>query len=129
MKKTILKRSALLTVLVLTVLSLTACVSAPPIEGTWTLTAISGTGSTSSELANLLNSLKSLGVEVDMTFKGGNVTLSAAGYDPEHFTYTLNGSKLTLTIDLISTVCTWAVSGNTLTIDYGGSHLVFTKKA
>ena len=128
MKKTLIKRAAFLTVLVIAALTLAGCVSSP-IEATWTLNSIGGTGSTSSELATLLGALKNLGLEVNMTFKGGKVTLSAAGTAPQEFSYSLSGNKMTLTIDQISTVCTWAVSGSTLTIDYGGSHLLFTKKA
>ena len=121
------KRISVAVLLLAAVMTLTACFSSP-IEATWTLSSVGGTGSTSSELATLLSTLKSLGLEVNMTFKSGSVTLSAPGYDSQKFTYSLSGNKKTLTIDAISTVCTWAVSGNTLTIDYSGSHLVLTKK-
>ncbi len=119
-------------------LLLTGCFSSP-IEATWSLNSIGGSGDTSSELSSILGILKR-DHEVTMTFKNGNVTLGASGVEPQKdvelqkfveslkFTYTLSGNKMTLTIDSLSTVCTWAVSGNTLTIDYSGSHLVFSKK-
>ena len=129
MKKTrFLKSAAILAVFVLSVLALTACVSTPPIEATWALSSISGNGNMSMELANTLSAAKSAGFEVNMTFSGGKGSISVQGFAPQAFTYTLSGSKITMVIDSISSVCTWTVSGNTLTLDYAGSHLVLTKK-
>ena len=129
MKKTsFLKSASLLVVLVLSVLVLTACVSTPPIEATWILSNITGNGDMSMELAYTLTAAKNAGFEVNMTFSGGKGSISVQGFAPRAFTYTLNGSKITMIIDGISSVCTWTVSGNTLTLDYAGSHLVLTKK-
>ena len=127
-KKRFLKSSALLAVLVLSALTLAACVSAPPIEATWALSSITGSGDMSMELANTLSAAKAAGFEVAMTFSGGKGSIAVQGFAPKAFTYTLSGSKITMVIDDLSSVCTWTVSGNTLTLDYAGSHLVLTKK-
>ena len=127
-KMKFLKSAALLAVLILSVLTLTACVSTPPIEATWSLGSITGNGNMSMELANTLSAAKTAGFEVYMTFSGGKGSIAVQGFAPQAFTYTLNGSKITMIIDGISSVCTWTVSGNTLTLDYAGSHLVLTKK-
>ena len=63
-----------------------------------------------------------------MTFGGGKGSIAVQGFAPQAFTYTLNGSRITMVIDGISSVCTWTVSGNTLSLDYAGSHLVLTKR-
>ncbi len=122
-----LKSTVLLAVFLAAALTLTACVSSP-IEATWSLNSITGSGSMSMELANTLTTAKAAGYEVNMTFSGGKGSITVAGFDPQQFTYSLNGSKITLVIDGISSVCTWTVSGNTLTLDYSGSHLVLTRK-
>ncbi len=127
-KQKLLKSASILAVLVLSVLALTSCVSAPPIEATWALSSISGSGDMSMELANFLSNAKAAGFEIDMTFSGGKGSISSPGFAPQTFTYTLNGSKITMVIDGLSSVCTWTVSGNTLTLDYSGSHLVLAKK-
>ena len=97
MKKTqLLKVAAALVLVLAMVLSLAACGSPEGVEGTWKLTEMK-----MGDLTMSMDDLASMGLDVDMTleFKADGTVLANLGDENGTGTYTLEGSKLVITID------------------------------
>lgn len=91
-----------------------------PIVGTW---------------ENIL-SFEGFSMTTTMTFNADHsgtskIVLVVAGEtetESVNFTYSINGSKLTLTEGGESTILTYSISGNKLTLTEDGEEIVFTRK-
>lgn len=109
------KRVALIAVLAVAVILLTAC-GGGNIEGTWLITKTAGTGWEGTEITAADN--------MTITFKDGKYTMAVDGTDYEYGTYKTSGKELTLDGDLTE----YNINGDTLTIIWADATMTLKKK-